>query len=170
LEDMVDPAFEYSPDLDLPQASIGQQRLARERYRVLWDISIDGRLIRSRRATTGTQEKRRQDFTAAFRFWPEAKQEEMFAAVWTNSHPTHPWFRWIVVEAGEVSSPDRPAPGGLCPLCGFPTFVWADSLKLTDHIVATVRQEFPNWIPDEGICGRCLGVYRCRTASLLIRV
>ena len=44
LSDMLDPAFGYAPTLDLPGLNGAQQRLARERYRLLWDITIDGRL------------------------------------------------------------------------------------------------------------------------------
>jgi len=41
---MLDPAFGYSPTLDLPGLNAAEQRLARERFRLLWDIAIDGRL------------------------------------------------------------------------------------------------------------------------------
>ena len=44
LHDMLNPAFGYLPALDLPCLNAAQKRLARERYRLLWDITIDGRL------------------------------------------------------------------------------------------------------------------------------
>src|SRR5262249_54180805 len=55
LQDMVDPAFGYSPHLDLPGKTAAQQRLMRERYRLLWDITIDGRLTGAGHQTIGTR-------------------------------------------------------------------------------------------------------------------
>ena len=47
LHDMVDPAFAYSRQIHLPTHNQTQQRITRERYRLLWDITIDGRLTRA---------------------------------------------------------------------------------------------------------------------------
>ena len=71
------------------------------------------------------------------------------------------------MDAQEVSLPDQPSPGGPCPLCGFPTFAWADPLKLNEKVLAAVRREFPNWLPHHGVCGRCCAVYRNRAAQEL---
>ena len=69
LQDMVDPAFfGYVPELTVSHASVSQQRLARQRYTVLWDTSIDGRLIRSGRSTIATRQERRLEFTNTFGF------------------------------------------------------------------------------------------------------
>ena len=170
LQDMVDPAFGYLPELSLPHWSPGQQRLARERYCVLWDTSIDGRLHQARRPTTSNQDGRWQEFSRAFGRWPESKRKGTFTAVWNHPRPTHRWFQDLVAEGCEVVGSDEPIQGGLCPLCRFPTFVWADPLKLSDDVLATVRREFPNWLPQHGLCGRCSAVYRSRPAQKLTPV
>jgi hypothetical protein len=167
LADMVDPAFGYSPELNLPQWSPGQQRLARERYSVLWDTSIDGRLHRANRPTIATREGRWQDFSKVFDRWPESQREGTFTAVWTHPQPTHRWFEDLVVQTCETGLSEQPSPGGACPLCGFPTFLWADPLKLSDTLIAAVHLEFPNWLPQHGVCGRCCAVYRTRLAQEL---
>jgi hypothetical protein len=162
LQDMVNPAFGYSRELNLTQWSPGQQRLAQERYCVLWDTSIDGRRHGANRPTIGTREGRWQEFTMAFGRWPEVKRESTFTAVWNHPRPTHLWFLDLVAEGCELAGSEQPTPGGLCPLCRFPTFVWADPLKLTDGLLAAVRREFPIWLPEHGLCGRCCAVYRSR--------
>lgn len=45
IEDMVDERFGYKREL--PGASTAQQNLIRDRYALLWDIFVEGRLIRS---------------------------------------------------------------------------------------------------------------------------
>jgi hypothetical protein len=47
IEDMVDEGFAY--ECDLPAAPAVQQNLIRDRYAVLWDIFVEGRLIQSER-------------------------------------------------------------------------------------------------------------------------
>ncbi|MGH8596384.1 MAG: hypothetical protein ACREXT_06985, partial [Gammaproteobacteria bacterium] len=44
ISDMLDESFSYEPEMSLPDAPPAEVSLLRERYRVLWDITIDGRL------------------------------------------------------------------------------------------------------------------------------
>lgn len=57
IEDMVDERFEY--ERELPGTSTAQRNLVRDRYALLWDIFVEGRLIRSgiltRDGTVGLQ-------------------------------------------------------------------------------------------------------------------
>jgi hypothetical protein len=160
LHDMIDPAFGYVPDLPVQGPSLNQQRLARERYRSLWDVSIDGRLIRSGRQTIATREHRWSEFSAAFAFWTEARQKEIFGSLWSNPAPTHHALEELVCDPRQLQSTAGPRPGAPCPLCGFPTFAWADPASLTEDTVATIRSEFPHWAPEHGACGRCFAIYR----------
>src|SRR5262245_3489475 len=74
LSDMVDPAFKYSPGLNLPGLNPTQQRITRERYRLLWDITIDGRLVRAGRYSVNKRAHHEDLFHRAFSFWPEEKR------------------------------------------------------------------------------------------------
>ena len=170
LHDMIDPAFGYVPDLPVQGPSLNQQRLARERYRSLWDVSIDGRLIRSGRQTIATQEQRWSEFSAAFAFWTEARQKEIFDSLWSNPAPTHRALEELVCDPRQLQSTAGPRPGAPCPLCGFPTFAWADAASLTDDTVATIRSEFPHWAPEHGACGRCFAIYRVMRTQVPIVV
>jgi hypothetical protein len=160
LHDMVDPGFGYVPDLPVQGPSLNQQRLARERYRSLWDVSIDGRLIRSGRQPIATQAHRWSEFSAAFAFWTEGRQKEIFDSLWSNPAPTHSALEELVCDPRQLQSTAGPRPGAPCPLCGFPTFAWADAASLTEDTVATIRAEFPHWAPEHGACGRCFAIYR----------
>ena len=170
LHDMVDPNFGYVPDLPVLGPSLKQQRLARERYRMLWDVSIDGRLIRLGRQTVATREQRWSEFSAAFAFWTEARQKEVFESLWWKPAPTHRVLEELVCDPRQLQSTAGPRPGAPCPLCGFPTFAWADAASLTDDTVTTIRSEFPHWAPEHGTCGRCLDIYCVKRAQVPIVV
>ena len=170
LHDMIDPGFGYVPDLPVQGPSLNQQRLARERYRSLWDVSIDGRLIRSGRQTIATQAHRWSEFSAAFAFWTEARQKEIFDSLWSNPAPTHHALEELVCDPRQLQSTAGPRPGAPCPLCGFPTFAWADPANLTDDTVATIRSEFAHWAPEHGACGRCFVIYRVMRTQVPIVV
>ncbi|MBI3628618.1 MAG: hypothetical protein HY217_03365 [Candidatus Rokubacteria bacterium] len=64
--DMLDPAFGYAPRLpSSPEGPAHDRRLA-ERYRVLWDAYVDGRLARAGRVPAEVREVRLGDFARAF--------------------------------------------------------------------------------------------------------
>ena len=81
LSDMLDPAFGYAPTLDLPGLNGAQQRLARERYRVLWDITIDGRLAARGHTPMAGHELHASAFTRGYSFWPAERQAETFESL-----------------------------------------------------------------------------------------
>ena len=159
VHDMVNPAFGYSPQMHLPGQNAAQQRLTRERYRLLWDITIDGRLTTSSRATVGNRQQHIASFERAFGFWPESKRDEMFNQLWKNSDPRHGTLLEIAADPREVKSSHEPLPGAPCPLCGFATFNWAEAGRLCGQTLAAMQREFPHWTPEQGACGRCAQIY-----------
>jgi hypothetical protein len=156
VDDMLNPAFDYSPQLHLPGQSAAQQRLVRERYRLLWDITIDGRLS----PTFGNPEQHRGSFDRAFGFWPEFKRNEVFDALSKNRNLRHADLLAIASDPRNLKSAHEPTPGAPCPLCGFATFDWADSGSFCDQTTAKIQKEFPQWVPEQGACGRCVAVCR----------
>lgn len=165
LSDMLDPAFGYAPTLDLPGLNGAQMRLARERYRLLWDITIDGRLAAAGRAPIQPREQHAAAFARGYSFWPNDRQTESFESLWHDAAPNHANFLALIADPRGLRDAHRPAPGASCPLCDFPTFIWADSETLRPEIVARVTAEFPTWSPEQGLCGRCLETYQA--AALL---
>jgi hypothetical protein len=159
LHDMVDPNFDYSPQTDLRVSSPSQQRLALERYTVLWDITIDQRLIRQKRETIATREDRSREFDRTFQFWPEEKRAEVFQQLWTNQAPRHAELMELACDPCSLRHANLPAPGALCPLCNFSTFQWADVKSLSQPILDRIRTEFPSWEINQGMCDRCAEAY-----------
>jgi hypothetical protein len=161
LNDMLDPRFGYSPHLHVPGQNPAQQRLTRERYRLLWDITIDGRLARwSQPASADSRLRHNSEFDRAFDFWPQPKREQTFTRLWNNSSPTHGELLSIASDPRGTHSAGQPAPGAPCPLCGFATFAWAAAEKLAPDAIARIQQEFPHWTAEQGACGRCAEIYR----------
>lgn len=164
LSDMLNPDFGYAPVLDLPGLNGAQQRLARERYRLLWDITIDGRLTAAGHTPIAAREQHAAAFSRGYSFWQEDRQQATFTALWRNSSPRHVEFLALIADPRGLREAHRPAPGASCPLCEFPTFTWADADALLPHITERIKTEFPAWLPELGLCGRCLETYQAAAA------
>ena len=160
LQDMIDPAFGYVPELPVLGPSLNQQRLARERYRRLWDVTIDGRLTRNGQGAMATRSHRWSEFRDTFAGWPEPRQQEAFDSLWTHCAPTHSLLVQLACDPVLVQPASGPRQGALCPLCGFPTFAWADETGLLPDAIDRIRAEFPLWLPQHGSCARCAAIYR----------
>jgi len=159
LHDMLNPEFGYSPVLDLPDLNAAQKRLARERYRLLWDITIDGRLAVTGYSPLETREQHAAALGRGYSFWSPAKQDEVFDSLWFNAAPRHPDLLALIADPRGLRGAHRPAPGACCPLCDFPTFNWADANALPGGILQRIAEEFPGWSSEQGLCSRCLETY-----------
>jgi hypothetical protein len=153
LKDMVDPAFAYTPEIRCRDLNPSHQRIVRERYRLLWDITIDGRLGRSIE-----RGRHRAGFESAFSFWPESRRDEVFSTLWATRTPRHEQLMALASDPRDLNHATRPLPGGSCPLCGFSTFEWAEPVS-DDAIRAVIEREFPAWAPSHGVCRRCAEIY-----------
>jgi hypothetical protein len=163
VNDMIEPAFGYSPCIEAgPNA--GPERLVRERYRLLWDVTIDGRLDNAGRETIAGWEERWADFTGAWTFWPEEKRRAVFNDLWNQRQPRHEELMRLATDPKGLQSARGPIPGALCPLCAFPTFTWAEPAHLTPPALAAIVREFPDWTREQGVCGRCGEIYQAQLA------
>ena len=159
LHDMVDRPFGYTRDLP---AAIDPmlQRLIRDRYRLLWDVSIDGRLITQGKATIASQQSRRDEFDRAYSFWSSPDREQVFQRLWTTVKPTHAELLQLACDPRNVAQQHQPLPGALCPLCRFPTFEWADPITFKDEMLSAITRDFPTWRAQYGACKRCAEIYK----------
>lgn len=169
--DLLDDAFGY--DADAAGRTPGEEHAIRERYRLLWDIAIDGRLARAGRVPDSSREECQRAFERAFSFLALEERRAVFEALRQGTQVSHArLLRWaqdpatLVADLGgqAASRPGSvaPIPGSLCPLCRFPTYAWAEPSAAA---LALMRDEFPSWTPDEGICERCCACYRALAAS-----
>lgn len=164
LADMVDPRFGYSPAIPGGESSLGQHRPVLERYRLLWNISIEGRL---ERRFGSPQKKFYQDqFDRAFAFWTEEKRRETFDSFWNDVAPKHEGLMLTALDPRRSMHSDRPMPGAACPLCGFSTFDWAKFSEVHPRTIKAIRKEFPDWNLKQGVCSRCAEIYRSASFEL----
>ena len=163
LSDMVDPAFGYSPSLNVRGTNPTQQRIIRERYRLLWDITIDGRLTRStahdRTQAHFLRTRHRALFDRAFSFWAEDQRSSVFELLWEEVRPSHERLLALAADPRDLSHATAPLPGSPCPLCQFPTFDWRDVTDLSREVTSKLIAQFPDWRPEQGACKRCIEIY-----------
>jgi len=86
--DMLDPAFQYDRSLPTSDEGPSMDNLVRDRYRVLWDVTIDGRLARRGRARPGARTLRQREFMAAFGALSD-RAVEVFDDWFDRVRPTH---------------------------------------------------------------------------------
>jgi hypothetical protein len=63
---MLDPCFGYEASLPADVAGSGRERAVRDRYRVLWNVYVDGRLVESGALPEGTRRERMREFAGTF--------------------------------------------------------------------------------------------------------
>jgi hypothetical protein len=170
ITDMLDPAFGYHPTLPCADAGPMYEHLLRDRYRVLWDSSIDGRLVRRGWATPACRTLRLQEFCQMFpMLGPQTAAA--FAHFFHNNAVTH--AELVRFACTPEACLARPAgalrQGNRCPLCHFPTHAFApEPAQLPRPVVQRIRADFPAWDPVQGICQQCAELYRARAAQPML--
>jgi hypothetical protein len=165
LTDMIDPAFGYEPAL--PEAAGGPTHdvLLKNRYRVLWDTTIDGRLARRGWAQASARAERCEEFSRTFSMLG-AESQDRFERFFDQDGHTH---AELVAFATDPRTGFRgaAAPGSRCALCGFPTYDFEpEAEKLPEKVVIAIAGDFPAWRPAHGLCAQCADLYRAREMSL----
>jgi len=164
--DMLDPCFGYEPNF--PKGPMGPyHRFLQERYKVLWDITVDGRLYKKGWLPTSVRETHRMLFKRTFPSLQE-ELEKLFSYFFDQGPHTHPELvsfaqspeKWLArttdIEAGFKSAPTSK---GLCALCQFPSFHLINPLDLPADLLAQIQREHPAWSPREPICRQCVDLY-----------
>lgn len=162
--DMLDPRFGYAPRASGPDAGRLPDGLFRERYRVLWDTLVDGRLARLDWAPPGRRAERLREFAAAFPMLGD-RLEEAFDRFFGGDPRTHADLVRFAAEPERALGLDRSGPhaGERCPLCGSPTHAFElDPERLPEPMRELIRRGFPGWDPADGLCRQCADLYRAR--------
>ncbi len=87
--DMVDPRFGYRRDLQISEETLARQNLIRDRYRVLWSVFIDARLLRDDRSSPAELDGRQRLLEKAFQGLGDEEVEGVFRTVCTVENLTH---------------------------------------------------------------------------------
>lgn len=167
IADMLEPRFGYRPELPAAAGGPTHDRLLMDRYRILWDATIAGRMVRRGWLPGSVRAEQCALFRGAFPMFGD-KTGPVFDSLFDHELPTHAELVALVVDPCGAAGvrPDRPAGGNRCPLCGFPSHAFARSPEdLGDEALAEIRRDFPRWEPSLGMCRQCADLYRAARLS-----
>lgn len=158
ISDMLALDFQYSPHPALGGKNEIENNLIRDRFRLLWDLYIDARLIRKGFKTVKPYEKQKEEFRRKFFFLAGPELEQMLYKLEScESLMQIDLLSW----AGDPRSTKVLGEGGLrCPLCDFTSFDPIEKWDAgTDYVVSEIRKDYPLWEPSQGICPQCFDLY-----------
>lgn len=107
--DMLDPAFGYVRELPSVETDPALLSLLRERYRVIWDATVDGRLCGEGLLESRARSVRLAEFTRAFPMLAE-RTETAFASWFDGPRPSHGAIVAFIQEPRTAPLAPRPAP------------------------------------------------------------
>jgi len=182
VSDMMDESFGYKDEEF--NCSPMEERMINDRYRLFWDISVDGRLIREGRETIADINERRREFDSFYIKIPKKTRDIIFDKIWCGEVSlTHDKMIEMakkidnllaLLEGMESKEIDKikeeaqesgPLPGTICKLCGFQSYDWIEEIGNDEEIVNIIREDFPDWSIKDGICSRCAEHYKIRAGK-----
>lgn len=182
VSDMMDERFGYKDESLHPSPM--EERIINNKYRLFWDMYIDGRLERDGKETVASKEERKKEFDSFFGKIPKDTRDKMFDKIWCEEVPiTHDKVvelakdvnKLMALAVGtipqdldeikEETKKSGPLPGTTCPLCGFPSYDWIEEIGNDEEIVNMIREDFPDWSIIDGICSRCSEHYKIRAGK-----
>ena len=183
IADMLDEKFQYDPDTKVGQ-NPGEETLILHRYRVLWCLNLDSRLVRAGKDPMLGREDRFKEFRSWYRKIPAAQIKSVFEGLWQTDYLTHSELIEmatdtvrVIERAVDVEGSDLPAvqnkvmlmPGFPCPLCLFPTYSWVEDMdtKIETYVLDFIRENHPGWDIEYGACDRCVEVYKLRADGVM---
>jgi len=165
--DMLDEKFGYEPDE--VQGLPWERKLRQDRYMVLWRIYIAGRLNRAGFAEDQEVFALRKAFGRAFMNQGAPPPPAAFDDLLNAEALTHAQLlAWAIAPqtfflGQSTSAASTQRPGGMCPLCGFPTHDWFDFRdEVSVDLAASIENTHRSWNRSQGACRRCMETYACR--------
>ena len=169
IADMLDPAFAYEPTLPKAEGGPTYDTLITNRYRVLWDVTIAGRMLRRGWCAGTVRDQELNNFRHAFPML-DGQYEELFERFFDaassramRNSPRSP----STPRAATDNLSNQGVAGTHCSLCRFPTHAFAsEPAHLGAEVLAAINEDFPDWTPAKGLCVQCADLYRGRQMSL----
>jgi hypothetical protein len=164
IADMVDPAFRYRRSQI--EGLAARRNLVRDRYRVLWDVYISGRLVREGFGAGVNPSRLRAQLAHVFGIESDEAADLALDRVFGADSLTHDQLFLWANTPDEFRSPgcaaeiSRSMPAGSnCPLCGFSTFDWFAFDAAQANLVRKIENRYPTWAPANGACRQCAEIY-----------
>ena len=167
IADMLDPTFAYEPALPKTEGGPTCDTLIANRYRVVWDTTINGRMARRGWLAEGVRERQLGEFQQAFPML-EKKTEECFKRFFDADQPKHSEIVAFALDPRALAGESKkPTAGAHCPLCKFPTHSFEpEPESLGTDLLAMIQRDFPQWRPGQGLCAQCADLYRASRLSV----
>ena len=168
ISDMLDPAFAYEPTLPKAEGGPTYDTLITNRYRVLWDVTIAGRMLRRGWCAATVRDQELNDFRHAFPML-DKECEELFKRFFDATEPRHMELAALAFDprAATDNLSNQAVAGTHCSLCRFPTHAFAsEPANLGTEVLAAIKEDFPDWTPAKGLCVQCADIYRARQLSM----
>ena len=168
IADMLDPAFAYEPTLPKTEGGPTYDTLITSRYRVLWDVTINGRMARRGWIAASVRDEQWNEFVCAFPML-DKDGAGLFERFFDAERPVH---RELAAFAFDPRAATGGPTGGSvagthCPLCKFPSHTFeAEPNQLDVDVLASITNDFPHWTPSMGLCAQCADLYRASRLSL----
>jgi hypothetical protein len=157
--DMLAPSFGYERSLPASPDGPSADNMVRDRYRVLWDVTIDGRLAGRGLAGAGVREARQREFAATFSMLGDGCHTA-FDRWFEEKQPTH---RELLAFATQPEGLRGEGRTGRCPLCRFPVASLDPRIgQLPVPVAAAIRDDHPKWTVEHGLCPQCFDLYEAR--------
>lgn len=158
--DMIDPAFAYTRQLP-SVAEPARDALIKDRYRVLWDTSVDGRLAARGLLSPGGRAMRLAEFLLTFPMIETGAAEREFLKLFDGPRPSHDE---LCLQAADPRGEGRGTLGAdLCSLCRCPTRVFHSAPGGLDRdLLPMILRENPGFRPDDPVCLQCADLYAAR--------
>jgi len=162
--DMLDPAFGYERRLPPSDDGPSADNIVRDRYRVLWDVTIDGRLARAGLAHPDARAARHREFAATFSMLGD-RVGHTFDEWFDRVVPTHQTVAaFAITPPGSIG--DERGGTGRCPLCRFPVAsLDRHPERLSAAARSLIERDYPSWSIDRGLCPQCLDLYEAQHVS-----
>lgn len=153
-----------------------EENIIRERFRLFWDISVDSRLEKWGKESIQTKRERFAEFETLYSKIPSEKSQIVFEGLWADEELTYLKMVALAKDpckllttygvldmAGIANTSKRILlPGHPCPLCKFPVYDWIDTSEIDEEVINGIKEDFPDWQMDDGICERCVECYSVR--------
>ena len=165
IEDMLNPDFGYRMNSSNPKVSTLINSLFLQRYSVLWDLTVDGRLSNKEWQTSLSKEKHFEKFQQTFQL-PFGESSRLFDYFFDNPNPTHEKLEDFAVDPlGWLQDSEnvKDASKGNCSLCTFSsTDLTTIPEQFSVEIIEQIQKENPDWKLSDPVCGQCIDIYESR--------
>jgi len=168
ISDMLDPVFAYEPTLPKAEGGPTYDTLITTRYRVLWDVTIAGRMLRHGWCNVIVRDQEINNFRHAFPML-DGESDEFFRRFFDAAEPRHDELAAFAFDprAATNTLSNQAVAGTHCSLCRFPTHTFESApANLGAEVLAAIKEDFPDWTPVKGVCVQCADLYRGRQLSM----